>query len=291
MIEIQNVTKQFYTLRALDHVSLNIPRGEVIGLLGPNGAGKTTLMKLIAGILFPTSGRIKPNNDAWPVIGYKPERLLYPNNLKVRQYLEMVAQISSIPKGSIATEVNRSLMRVGLQEAANKKIKTCSKGMRQRLGLAQILIGDPPLLLVDEPSNGLDPEGQQEIVRCLHELHAAGKTIVMSSHQLAEVTDVCTQLVILNRGKVLYQNSMAQALAVRAHTMIQVERDLNGVASLLQTLHPEVEVDGDTVLLSNEAMSLRRQVLSLLLHMNYDVLRVDQQRVTLAEIYAEAVGK
>ena len=291
MIEIQDVTKQFYTLRALDHVSLSIPHGEVIGLLGPNGAGKTTLMKLIAGILFPTSGRIKPHNDAWPVIGYKPERLLYPNNLKVRQYLEMVAQISNIPKGNIATEVNRSLARVGLQEAANKKIKTCSKGMRQRLGLAQILIGDPPLLLVDEPSNGLDPEGQQEIVHCLHELHAAGKTIVMSSHQLAEVTDVCTQLVILNRGKVLYQNSMAQALAVRAHTMIQVERDLNGISGLLQTLHPEVEVEGDMVLLSNEAMSLRRQVLSLLLHMNYDVLRVDQQRVTLAEIYAEAVRK
>lgn len=291
MIEIQNVTKQFYALKALDKISLNIPRGEVIGLLGPNGAGKTTLMKLIAGILFPTSGHIKPSHNAWPIIGYKPERLLYPNNLNVRQYLETVAQISNIPKERIALEVNRSLARVGLQEAAHKKIRTCSKGMRQRLGLAQILIGDPPLLLVDEPSNGLDPEGQQEIVRCLQELHAAGKTIVMSSHQLAEVTDVCTQLVILNRGKVLYQNSMAQALAVRAHTMIQVDRHLDGVSSLLKTLHADIEVEGDTVVLSNEAMALRRQVLSLLLHTNYDVLRVDQQRVTLAEIYAEAVKR
>lgn len=291
MIEIQDVTKQFYALKALDKVSLTIPRGEVIGLLGPNGAGKTTLMKMIAGILYPTAGRIRPTDDAWPVIGYKPERLLYPNNLRVRQYLEMVAQLSNIPREQIASEVERSLGRVGLREAANKKIKTCSKGMRQRLGLAQILIGDPPLLLVDEPSNGLDPEGQQEIVRCLHELHAAGKTIVMSSHQLPEVTDVCTQLVILNRGKVLYQNSMAGALAVRAHTMIQVDRPLDGVRGLLQTLHPEIEVNGDTVVLANGAMPLRRQVLSLLLHTNYDVLRVDQQRVTLAEIYAEAVRR
>ena len=291
MIAIENVTKQFYTLKALDKVSLTIPRGEVIGLLGPNGAGKTTLMKLIAGILFPTSGRIKPRADAWPTVGYKPERLLYPNNLKVYQYLEMVAQISNISKAHIVSEVNRSLERVGLLEAANKKIKTCSKGMRQRLGLAQILIGDPPLLLVDEPSNGLDPEGQREIVRTLHELHAAGKTIVMSSHQLAEVTKVCTQLVILNRGKVLYQNSMAQALAVRAHTMIQVDRHLDGVSGLLQTLHPDIEVEGDKIVLSNEAMALRRQVLSLLLHTNYDILRVDQQRATLAEIYAEAVRR
>lgn len=291
MIEIQNVTKQFYSLKALDKVSLTIPRGEVIALLGPNGAGKTTLMKLIAGMLFPTAGRISPSNAAWPIIGYKPERLLYPNNLKVRQYLQMVAQISNVPKARIDQEVNRSLAQVGLMESANKKIKTCSKGMRQRLGLAQILIGDPPLLLVDEPSNGLDPEGQQDIVRCLQELHAAGKTIVMSSHQLAEVTDVCTQLVILNRGKVLYQNSMAQALAVRAHTTIQVDRQLDGVSGLLHTLHPEIEVENDTVILANEAMALRRQVLSLLLHTNYDVLRVEQQRVTLAEIYAEAVQR
>jgi len=289
VIEIQNVSKQFYTLKALDKISLTIPRGEVIGLLGPNGAGKTTLIKLVAGILFPSAGRIKPTNGAWPIIGYKPERLLYPNNLKVHQYLEMVAQLSNIPRSQVTEEVNKSLRRVGLREAAHKKIKTCSKGMRQRLGLAQILIGDPPLLLVDEPSNGLDPEGQEDIVRCLHELHTAGKTIVMSSHQLAEVTEVCTQLIILNRGKVLYQNSMAEALAVRAHTIIQVDRHLDGVSSLLQRLHPEIEVEGDTVVLSNEAMALRRQVLSLLLHTNFDVLRVEQKRVTLAEIYTEAM--
>jgi ABC-type multidrug transport system ATPase subunit len=289
VIEIQNVSKQFYTLKALEKVSLTIPHGEVIGLLGPNGAGKTTLIKLIAGVLFPSAGQIKPTFGAWPIIGYKPERLLYPNNLKVHEYLEVVAQLSNIPRAHVAAEVSRSLRRVGLQEAAQKKIKTCSKGMRQRLGLAQILIGDPPLLLVDEPSNGLDPEGQEDIIRCLQELHAAGKTIVMSSHQLAEVTEVCTQLIILNRGKVLYQNSMAEALAIRAHTMIKVDRQLDGVNGLLQGLHPEIEVEGDTIVLANEAMTLRRQVLSLLLHANYDVLRVEQKRVTLAEIYAEAM--
>lgn len=289
MIEIQNVTKQFYSLRALDKVSLTIPRGEVIGLLGPNGAGKTTLMKLLAGVLFPTNGRIKPTNGVWPIIGYKPERLLFPNHLRVRQYLEMMARLSNVPRSRVTAEVDRSLALVSLQEAADKKIKTCSKGMRQRLGLAQILIGDPPLLLVDEPSNGLDPEGQQDIVRCLRDLHAAGKTIVMSSHQLPEVTQVCTQLVILNRGKILYQNSMTDALAVRAHTTIQVIGCLDNMKALLQSLHPDIEVTDDTVVLPNEAMKLRRQVLWLLLNANLDVVRVEQERITLAEIYAEAV--
>lgn len=291
MIEIQNVTKQFYTLKALDRVSLSIPRGEVIGLLGPNGAGKTTLMKLMAGVLSPSAGYIRSSQLSWPNMGFKPERLLYPNNLKVGQYLEMMAHLSNIPHSRVAAEVERSLARMGLLESADKKIKTCSKGVRQRLGLAQILIGDPPLLLVDEPSNGLDPEGQREIVRYLRELHAAGKTIVLSSHQLAEVTEVCTQLVILNRGRVLYQNSMAQALAVRAHTTIQVDRPLDGLAELLQTLHTDIEVAGATVVLPDGAMALRRQVLALLLHTNYDVLRVEQQRVTLAEIYAEAMRR
>jgi ABC-2 type transport system ATP-binding protein len=215
--------------------------------------------------------------------------LLFPNHLKVRQYLEMMARLSNVPSSRVAAEVDKSLARVSLQAAADKKIKTCSKGMRQRLGLAQILIGDPPLLLVDEPSNGLDPEGQQDIIRCLRDFHAAGKTIVMSSHQLPEVTQVCTQLVILNRGKILYQNSMREALAVRAHTTIQVVGCLDNVKTLLQSLHPDIEVTADTVVLPNEAMNLRRQVLWLLLNANLDVIRVEQERVTLAEIYAEAV--
>jgi ABC-2 type transport system ATP-binding protein len=289
VIEIQNVSKQFYTLKALDSVSLTIPQGEVIGLLGPNGAGKTTLMKLIAGILNPTNGQIRPHHNIWPTIGYKPERLLFPNHLHVTQYLEMVAKISNIPKENIREVVHQSLVRVGLLEASSKKIKACSKGMRQRLGLAQILIGDPPLLLLDEPSSGLDPEGQAEIVRCIQDLHASGKTIVMSSHQLQEVTQVCTQLVLINKGQIRYQNKMSDALSVRARTTIQADRQVDGIGRLLHSLHPDIDVHADTIVLKNEAMALRRQVLAILLNTNYDVIRVEQERNTLAEIYAEAM--
>ncbi|KPK09873.1 MAG: hypothetical protein AMJ56_09745, partial [Anaerolineae bacterium SG8_19] len=156
MLEILNITKRFHTLVAVDNLTLDVPQGEVLGVLGPNGAGKTTLFKLIVGFLKPDRGLIRSREGAWPTIGYKPERLLYPNHLRVHEYLNMVAAISNLPRGRIKKAVSESLERVDLTYAANKRIKECSKGMRQRLGLAQAMIGDPQLFLLDEPSNGLD---------------------------------------------------------------------------------------------------------------------------------------
>ena len=289
MIALEDVTKKYYALTALDNVSLTIPRGEVVGLLGPNGAGKTTLLKLIAGLLQPTSGRVHPVTSDWPMIGFKPERLLFPNNLRVGQYLELVAGVSDIRRQDMEQEILTSLARVNLLDAVGKRIGQLSKGMRQRLGLAQAIIGDPPLLLLDEPSNGLDPEGQVEIGRYIRELHELGKTIVLSSHQLGEVTQVCTYLAILNHGQIHYENSMSAALGLRPFVRIWTDRPVDDVAELLTSFHPDIEIDGDTIILKNTAMRLRRQILTLLLNMDYDVVRVEQKRVTLAEIYAETV--
>jgi len=289
VIELRNVTKRFYTLTAIDNVSLRIPDGEVLGLLGPNGAGKTTLFKLVAGLLYPDAGQLRPTGNSWPIIGYKPERLLFPNRLRVVQYLELVAGVCNIRRSQVDQAVMESLVRVDLLDAANKQIKECSKGMRQRLGLAQALIGDPPVLLLDEPTNGLDPEGQADIHHRIKRLHAAGKTIVISSHQLEEITHVCTQLVILNRGQIHYQNSMSEALATRTHTFIQTDRDITPMSPLLEGFHSGVRVDGNSLILRDEAMAMRRQILVMLLDANYDVVHVEEKRITLAEVYAEAV--
>lgn len=289
MIEISNITKRFYSLVALDNVSLTIPRGEVLGLLGPNGAGKTTMMKIVAGFLQPDTGTVRPSNNIWPVIGYKPERLLFPNELRVGQYLEIIAGLSNISSTQTKQIIGRSLEQVGLLKSINKTIKDCSKGMRQRLGLAQVLIGDPPLLLLDEPSNGLDPEGQTDILQVIQALHAMGKTLVISSHHLYEITQICTELVILNRGQIHYRNSMAEALAVRPHVSIITDKDLTPMHGLLHALHPDVQVDGQKLILKNEAMVLRRAAMAILLHNGYDILHVEQKRITLAEIYAKAV--
>lgn len=289
MIEINNLTKQFYSLTALNNITLRIPRGEVVGLLGPNGAGKTTLLKLIAGAMQPTSGQIRPEKDTWPTIGYKPERLLFPNQLRVRSYLERTAQIGNVPKRDIPRMVDESLARVNLTQEANKPIKNCSKGMRQRLGLAQILLGNPLLILMDEPANGLDPHGQLEIQQCIRRLQAEGKTILLSSHNLPEVTQVCSRLVILNRGQIYYQNIMEEALAARSYIRIRVNKPLGTFASEVTAVNPHIEVQDDMVFLRDEAMELRRQVLVMLLKAEFDVLRVEHQRISLAEIYAEVV--
>jgi ABC-type multidrug transport system ATPase subunit len=288
VIELTNVTKRFDTLTAVNNLSLTIPKGEVLGILGPNGAGKTTLFKLIAGFLSPDSGRIRPSGSEWPTIGYKPERLLYPNHLRVRQYLELVASLSNLNGAEAQRRVDESLEKVNLTHAADKKINDCSKGMRQRLGLAQTLIGSPALLLLDEPSNGLDPDGQAEICRQIQSLHSQGKTIMLASHQLAEVTQVCTSLLILYNGKIHYQNRMEGALAERPFATIRVDKEVGALAPLLTGLHPDIEVNGNEIILNREAMTLRRQILSILISGGYDILKVEQNRVTLAEIYTEA---
>jgi len=291
VIEFRHVTKEYFALTALRDVSLTIPQGEVLGLLGPNGAGKTTLIKLIAGIIAPTRGELVAANGraGWPTIGYKSERLVFPGNLVVSQYLEMVAGLCNIDRAHVDTVVLESLARVNLLAAAGKQIKTLSKGMRQRLGLAQALIGDPDLLLLDEPSSGLDPEGQEEMQSYIEELRAAGKTILMSTHQLHEVTRVCTLLVILKDGQVLYQNPMADALTLQPHVAIQVDRSLDSARPLLTLVHPDISIQDDEVVLRNESIPMRRQILSILINQGYDIVKVEQRRVTLAEIYAEAV--
>ncbi len=289
MINVNHVTKQFDTCIAVEQVSFQISQGEALGVLGPNGAGKTTLFKLIAGFLYPDAGNIQPTGPTRPRIGFKPDHLLYPGNMRVRQYLELVAQLSNIERHHIPREVTEALERVRLTAAADKRIKECSKGMRQRLGLAQVLIGHPPLLLIDEPSNGLDPAGQADICRLLQELDADGYTIVLSSHQLAEVKRVCTHLIILNHGKIHYENSMEKALALRPHITIQATEDLGGLRVRLESLHPGVHVDGALVRLEDEAVNARREVLRLIVEAGLDICHLEQQRATLEEIYAEVV--
>lgn len=291
MLTVNHITKQFYALKALNDVTLTVQPGEVLGLLGPNGAGKTTLFKLMAGLLTPDKGEIRPlNGHGWPTIGYKPDRLLFPDHMRVSSYLKMIAGLSNIPPAHIDKAVFDSLVKVDLIESANKRIQDCSKGMRQRLGLAQVLIGDPPLLLLDEPSNGLDPNAQADMHRRIHELHAAGKTIIISSHHLPEVANLCTQIIILNKGRIYYENSMEQALATRTHTTIEVDKELTLMEPTLTAMHEDIEVAGKVVTLRNEALPLRREIITMLLSADYDVLRVGERKRSLAEIYGEIVA-
>lgn len=289
VIELQNVSKRYYNIKAIDSLSLTVREGEVLGILGPNGAGKTTLFKLIAGLLQPDNGRLRPTAAEWPSIGYKPERLLFPNHLRIKAYLETVAGLSDMPRARANKAVQDSLEWVGLTDVADKKIKDSSKGMRQRLGLAQVLIGNPSLLLLDEPSNGLDPAGQSDILTRIKQLQAAGKTILISSHQLHEMTQVCTRLIIIKDGRIRYQENMQAAMDMSAHVLIHTDKNTASLAPFLHQMHADISTHGHTVRLDEGAFPLRRQIMMILLRSGCDILRVEHKTRTLSEIYAEAV--
>jgi Cu-processing system ATP-binding protein len=221
-IELAGVSKCFGQVEALRDVSLSIAPGEMFGLIGHNGAGKTTLFKLMLGLMAPSAGTVKVGGvDSGSTqfrqvrrgIGYLPESFVSYDNLTGTEVLNLFADLKKVPRSACAGV----LERVGLENAGARRLHTYSKGMRQRLGFAQVLLGDPALIFLDEPTNGLDPEGIADFYAILRAAQARGATIVITSHILAEIQDRVDRLVILHAGKVAALGSLA---ALRAQHVL-----------------------------------------------------------------------
>lgn len=203
-------------VKALSEVSLKIPPGTIFGLLGPNGAGKTTFVKLLLGITYPTFGSGLLLNE--PIsnytvkkkIGYLPENHKYPSYLKGREVLKFFGRLSGMTGKDLDIKIDQLLETVNLSERGNSKVKTYSKGMMQRLGLAQSLINDPDLIFLDEPTDGVDPIGRKEIRDILIQLKSKSKTILLNSHLLSEVEMITDRVGILNKGKLLREGSVKE---------------------------------------------------------------------------------
>ena len=195
------------THNALSHVSLSVKRGEVFGLLGPNGAGKTTLIKVLLGILHPSQGSATVldlpagSKSARRKIGYLPENLVFPRHHTGRSALYFYGRLSEMNDSNIRARENELWRLVGLQGRQHEPVRRYSKGMRQRLGLAQAMLHDPDLMVFDEPTDGLDPMGRQEIRTVLDQLKERGKTVFLNSHILQEVELVCDRVAIMSLGK------------------------------------------------------------------------------------------
>ncbi|HEX9653835.1 MAG TPA: ABC transporter ATP-binding protein, partial [bacterium] len=215
--ETSKLTKLFSRkkITALYEVSLAVEQKIIFGLLGPNGAGKTTLIKILLGILFPTSGSAtvlgKPINDVQvkEKIGYLPENHNYPDFLTGGQILDSYGGLAGVRKQSREESKAALLDLVEMQEWEHTKIKKYSKGMRQRLGLAQAMINDPQLLFLDEPTDGVDPIGRKHIRDILIHLKEQGKTIFLNSHLLSEVEMICDQVAILDKGRLIHTGTVA----------------------------------------------------------------------------------
>ncbi len=207
------------TVRALDGVSMTVPSGAVFGLLGPNGAGKTTMIKILLGVAHASAGeaRLFGHEPSDPAardrIGYLPEKHEFPDFLTSAQMLDIYGQMSGVSDTERTRRIPELLDRVGLSHASEQKLNGYSKGMLQRAGLAQALLNEPDLLILDEPTDGVDPVGRREIRDILVELKDEGKTVFINSHLLSEVEKVCTEIAILNNGKLIRTGSIEELTA------------------------------------------------------------------------------
>ena len=212
MIEVQNLSKQYGNVQAVTDVSFSVGAQQVLGFLGPNGAGKTTIMKILTGFHFPSSGTALVDGipvDEQPLevkkrIGYLPENVPLYGDLTVDEYLAFAAQARLIPKQERAAAIDASLEACALAPYRGRKIETLSKGYRQRAGLAQAILHDPPILILDEPTTGLDPNQIIEIRSLIKEL-GRRKTVILSTHILQEVEAICSQVLIINDGRIAVQ--------------------------------------------------------------------------------------
>ncbi|HID75460.1 MAG TPA: ABC transporter ATP-binding protein [Planctomycetaceae bacterium] len=233
VIETRNLTKVYrdfwgrQKVRALKALDLEIRRGEVFGLLGPNGSGKTTTIKLLLGLLFPTSGQaLVFGRDATDVrknerIGYLPEESYLYRFLNAEETLDFYGRLFNMPRAVRRQRTAHLIEMVGLEWAKRRQLKEYSKGMQRRIGLAQALINDPELILLDEPTTGLDPIGTREMKDLILKLKEQGKTVVMCSHLLADVQDVCDRIGILYQGELKELGRVDSLLKVREMTEIR----------------------------------------------------------------------
>ena len=210
MIQVENITKKYGSFVAVNDISFEIDEGEIVGFLGPNGAGKSTTMNMITGFIEPTSGRIivdgydisKKPKKAKRQIGYMPEGVPLYSDLTVKEFVSYMAELKGVPRKERKEKVKKAIEETGLTDVQNKLTKNLSRGYKQRVSMAGALVSNPKVIILDEPTVGLDPKQVTEIRALIKEL---GKehTVILSSHILSEVSQICNRVIIINSGKII----------------------------------------------------------------------------------------
>lgn len=252
MIEVKNLTKDYGNRRAIESLNFTVNKGEVVGFLGPNGAGKSTTMKIITGFMAPTSGQaLVAGYDVFenPLevkkrIGYLPETPPVYGDMYVRDYLEFVAHLKKVEKSKIKSQIDRAIEKTNLGSVQNRLIQNLSKGFRQRVGIAQALVSNPEVLILDEPTVGLDPKQVAEIRDLIKELRGH-HTIILSTHILPEVEATCERIIIIHQGRIVAQESLSNISAISKGTrkvLFRVRRNQDKLIAELGSLPQVVHV-------------------------------------------------
>ena len=308
LIALESVSKRYGTKTAVDNVSFTVERGEIVGFLGPNGAGKTTTMRMIAGVTAATSGRVTvvgcdmatENAQAARKIGYAPEHPPVYDALDVSAYLRFVAKAKGVPRASIASDVDRAVSACHLESVFRKEVYKLSKGYRQRLGLAQALVGKPDVLLLDEPTAGLDPgqiQETREVIRSFGKEHA----VLLSTHILPEVTMICARVAIIDHGRLLAIDSPAGLQRASEQTdcvALVVAAPAAGLRDVLLSIDGVGAVRLDETLEGGRAIRATCQVgaregieaaIARAVAARFELCRLERQHPTLENVFLQYV--
>lgn len=305
MIEVQNISKNYGDTVAVDGVTFTVEKGEILGFLGPNGAGKTTTMKIITAYIPATTGTVRVAGFdvfADPIqvkrrIGYMPETVPLYTDMTVRQYLNFMAKIKGIAAKEQTARVNAMLGKCALEDVQQKLIGKLSKGYRQRVGLAQALIHDPEILILDEPTVGLDPKQIIEIRTLIKEL-GEQKTVILSSHILPEVSMTCERVIIINKGKLVASDtpeSLTGKLKGVEQIFVQVEGPRADVAAEIARLANVKSVKEQTatngkcsfVVESVLQQDIRRELANLIVQRHWGLLEMRPMGMSLEDIFLQ----
>ncbi|MGB6065032.1 MAG: ATP-binding cassette domain-containing protein [Desulfomonilaceae bacterium] len=308
MIEVEGLTKYYGRLAAINDVNFRVESGEIVGFLGPNGAGKTTTMRILTCFCPASAGEahilgMDVRNESLKIrenVGYLPENIPLYDWMRVRAYLDFVARAKGVASANRSDEVDRVAESVGLAHAMDKIIRWLSRGYRQRVGLAQALIGDPPILILDEPTIGLDPKQIREI-RHLIKSFSQNRTVILSTHILPEVSEVCDRVIIINKGSIVAEDSpqnLTRGHDKSSRTQIVVRAPADQVKLFLSALKGVRSVvpsgpatDGETEVVVETAADadVRPELARAILSKGWDLLELRPIHVSLEDVFIDLV--
>ena len=300
LIEVQNITKKYGDTVAAKNLNFEVEQGEILGFLGPNGAGKTTTMRIITGYIPPSSGEVFVDgyntfDDPLEVkkrIGYLPENPPLYDNMKVDKFLNFIAELKEVPRDEKQENIDRVIDRLSLGSVRDRLIDNISKGFRQRVGLAQALIGDPEVLILDEPTTGLDPKQIIEIRELIKEL-SEDKTIILSSHILPEVNMIAERVLIINEGEIVAQDTteeLSNRIKKGESLKVKVDGPEDEVKAEIDSLSgvEKVTLEDDVFTIESKAEAdIRRDVFFKMADLGYPILEMNTADLSLEEIFLE----
>jgi ABC-2 type transport system ATP-binding protein len=300
VVELRNVRKEYPTgwggtILALDNVSFEVYRGEIFGLVGPNGSGKTTTLKLILGLIFPTAGEVKVfDSSPYDIqvknrIGFLPDGPYFYDFLNADELLDFYGRLFGYSKSERKEKTEELLELVGMKQFRKMPLRNYSKGMMQRIGLAQALINDPELLLLDEPTTGIDPIGAHDIKQLMLKLREQGKTIFLCSHLLADVQMICDRVVILNLGRVIRKGTVKELLEPTAVTEILASEVNDEALQRISAIGATATKTNGNILIRLKEHERTPDVIDVIRSSGGHVISVSRVTETLEDVFIKAV--